>query len=154
MGKEAQMLDFEIFIRSKTDRKIGTVTICLLKVGKDGKKSRYSVEYRTAGKPEVLFQAHVTHNRGDGALVLVSKATKELAEKVEEFYSVPKDKVLDLHGMMCVPADDIPQRYRKEFMEWMSGQTCMEHNGKVAIYLHDLERWLQHKRSGAHLYFD
>ena len=50
--------------------------------------------------------------------------------------------------------EDVPEKYKKEFGDWMHGQTVNEVDGKLVVYAHDYERWFNMATKGIPTYFD
>ena len=50
--------------------------------------------------------------------------------------------------------EDIPEKYKKEFGDWMHGQTVGEVDGKLVVFAQDYERWFDMKTKGIPTYFD
>lgn len=49
---------------------------------------------------------------------------------------------------------EVPEKYKKEFGEWMYGQTCLTMNHELVIYSWDWERWYDLKTKNIPTYFD
>ena len=46
-----------------------------------------------------------------------------------------------------------PEEYKK-FNQWICGQTCTMLDGRIAIYAHDVQRFVNMVRKGTPTYFD
>ena len=154
------MIEFDI--KTIGDRSLGTVTITETRKYRNEKRY-YDVEYKDR---YTIHKARVLQKYEDGVLTLISNATKAVERVRRDFYAFPRDKVAwaakrndgpvcvsqeedmqgnksDSHGLMPVVfPEDIPERYRKFALDFLAGGAGPSINGRGAIYLHDLNRWL------------
>jgi len=156
------------------DRHIGTMSMLGVKMLKNG-SIRYEVCYKAEGKE---WKAKVSHNRAEGALRLIQKASGIISKKIRQFYSVPKECIRYLSGpeecptfwneqdengeetgkmrgvWVGVKESDIPERYRKEMNEVLGAGTCGILEGESFIYLHDIQGFLDKAIAGIKPMFD
>ena len=149
------MLCVEIGTQNK---KIGRVELLNVGVGNNG-DWRYNGIYISESKAKIKFE--VEHKRSDGALKLLEKAFRVAKKAVDQYYSYPKEKVID----GCLIKDsDVPKRYKKEFGKFFGIGTCSlierkqcpegcmdvdtEKHPETAYNLSDLEGFLQNRKNG------
>lgn len=132
---------FNIEIRTKR-KHVGQMTIvntgCRTKNG----KTKYDVTYTPADKS--VFKSTVTHFRADGAMKLMAIACKAIARRIDAFYSIPEDKVID----GAIRSEDIPERYGKELGKFLGVHTGIVIDGKCATFVSDIQGFLTMKKSG------
>jgi hypothetical protein len=146
--KESVMLTIDIKTQSK---QIATIkVICKLKNRHAGEFT-YDVNY-TKGKMVLNFT--VKHIRLEGMAKLLMILAKKIQRETKKFYRIPKDKIVKQGKTKLIKMDDIPANYRDRFASWMNGQTGTMIRGKMAVYLDDLERWVDWEVAGVTPFFD
>jgi hypothetical protein len=154
------MIEFDI--RTVNNRSLGKVKITQTQRYRKNKRY-YDVEYMDK---YTTHNARVLQAYEDGALTLITKATKAVEKVRRQFYHFPPELVRwiakrgdgvvcvseeedmsgnksDSHGLMpVIMPEDIPLRYRDAALKFLSGGAGPSVNGKCGIYLHDFNRWL------------
>ena len=122
--------------------------------GKDDKQAGsyvYDVLYR---RGTLIMRFTLTHVRVEGVTKLLKKVMGRIEREVKKHYAIPMNKVIRHGNIDCIKSSDIPQRYAKPFGKWIVGQTCAVIDGECAIYLHDLQRWIDWEVAGVVPMFD
>ena len=105
--------------------------------------------------PLHVFKFRVTHKRESGAEALLGKAMTLLSHRKSRFFGFEGAKVNCEDNIKCIRTSDLPKRYREPFLTWMNGQTCIStKDGEMAVFLDDLDRWLQSQINGTTPVFD
>ena len=73
---------------------------------------------------------------------------------MKRFYSIPQDKIVRVGKTECIRCEDIPKRYDKAFGKWYGVQTGTVIDGKTAIFVYDLQRWIDWEVAGVVPMFD
>ena len=66
-------------------------------------------------------------------------------------YGVP---VYETEEFTYILFNEVPKEYKKEFGDWMYGQTCSTVNGDPVVYSWDWARWYEMKVHDIPTYFD
>jgi hypothetical protein len=130
-----------LFVDMKiNNKKIGSIEI--VNIGESRGKTSYEVTYRMPYG--IVIEFKVRHKRSDGAVKLMKIVTSKLDKVVDEFFSIPEDKVED----GAIRCKDIPERYSKAFSKYSPVNTGIQLGGDMALWVSDVKGFLDMMKKG------
>lgn len=137
-----------VYIDIKTQNgKIGHIDIRNLQVMRRG-KTKYIVRYDLG--EHMIVESMVWHHRNEGIIKLLEIAAKALHASINEFLSLPQDKIVE----GAIKCSDIPRRYLQSLNKAIPVCTGAIIDGESAMYVSDIESWLSKMKNGSGIIWD
>ena len=137
-----------VYIDIKTQNgMIGRMEIRNLLVMRRG-KTKYIVRYDLGD--HMIVESMVWHQRKEGIIKLMAIAAKALHKSINEFLSLPQDKIVD----GAIKCSEIPRRYLQSLNKAIPVCTGTIIDGESAMFVSDIESWLCKMKNGTGILWD
>ena len=137
-----------VYIDIKTQKgMIGHLDIRNLQV-MNRRRTKYIVRYDLG--EHMIIEVNVWHHRKEGIITLLEIAAKALHKAMNEFFSLPQDKIVD----GAIKCSDIPRRYLQSLNKAIPVCTGTIIDGESAMFVSDIESWLCKMKNGTGILWD